>query len=150
MMIVFFGGAAVSNLLMLRVMPFARPGRIYLLAQLSRLVIVWLIWIAPAWWLLVVATIAWGLNMGVTATLARAIVQESAAGAYRARILSIFNIAVIGSLPLGALVLGWLIEAVGTLDALVPAMGVSVALFLVGVAATPIWQYRSRSAAAAP
>ena len=32
-------------------------------------------WIEPPFWLLVVATIGWGLNMGITTNLARSIVQ---------------------------------------------------------------------------
>ena len=44
--------------------------------QLSRIVVLLLMWIEPELWLLVVATIGWGLNMGVTTTLARTIVQN--------------------------------------------------------------------------
>jgi hypothetical protein len=40
-------------------------------------------------------------------------------------------------------VLGLVIEAFGTLNALLPAMGVSLVLFLWGVFATGIWDYRS-------
>jgi predicted MFS family arabinose efflux permease len=146
MMIVFFGGATVSNLILFRVMPLRHPGRLFLLMQLSRIPIVGLLWIQPPWWGLVAATILWGLNMGVTATLARTIVQESASPEFRGRILSVFNIALMGSAPLGALLLGWIVEAFGTIDALVPSMAVSGLLFVVGVAATGIWAYRSQRA----
>ena len=47
------------------------------------------------------------------------------------------------SLPIGAIVLGWVIETFGTLNALVPAMGVSAVLCVVGILFTNIWQYRS-------
>ena len=77
MMIIFYGGAAVSNFLMIRLMPLLRPGRIFLIMQLSRMLILGLMWIQPDFWLMAVATIGWGLNMGVTTTLARTIVQES-------------------------------------------------------------------------
>ena len=66
--------------------------------------------------LLVVATIGWGLNMGVTTNLARAIVQESAQEAYRGRILSAFSVGMLGSAPIGAILLGWLTEEYGTSD----------------------------------
>ena len=49
-----------------------------MLMQLSRIVVLYLMWIEPDFWLMLVATIGWGLNMGVTTNLARAIVQESA------------------------------------------------------------------------
>jgi predicted MFS family arabinose efflux permease len=143
MMIVFFGGAMVSNLIMLKLMPITRPGKFYLIMQLTRIIILGLLWIKPDFWLLVIAIIAWGLNMGVTTTLARTIVQESAAPEYRARILSVFSLGLLGSGPIGALVLGWIIEAFGTLNALIPAMAISVGLFLYGILATGIYQYES-------
>lgn len=143
MMIVFFAGATVSNLILFRVMPLRHPGRLFLLMQLSRIPIVALLWIGPPWWVLVSATVLWGLNMGVTSTLARTIVQESAHPEYRGRLLSVFNIALMGSAPIGALILGWIVEAVGTLDALVPSMVISGVLFVAGVSATDIWSYRS-------
>ncbi len=143
MMIVFYAGAMVSNLLMLRFMPFAHPGRWFLLMQLSRVLIVFLLYIEPSWWLLVVAIVSWGLNMGVTSTLARTVVQESAQPEFRGRILSVYTLGLLGSPPLGAIVLGWIIEAFGTMNALLPAMLTSVVLFAYGVTLTSLWRYRS-------
>ena len=90
-----------------------------------------------------VSTIAWGLNMGVTTNLARAIVQESAQEAYRGRILSAFSVGMLGSAPIGALLLGWLTEEYGTSNALAPAMFVSFFLFLYGARYTSVWRYQS-------
>jgi hypothetical protein len=86
---------------------------------------------------------AWGLNMGVTTTLSRTIVQESAEPDFRARILSVYSLGLIGSAPIGAIVLGNIIEVFGTLEALIPAMFVSVVLFLYGVFFSPVWSYVS-------
>jgi predicted MFS family arabinose efflux permease len=144
LMAVFFAGAALSNGVMLRFMPLRFPGRIYLVMQLSRIVVVYLLWIEPDWWLLVLATIGWGLNMGVTTNLARSIVQESADAQYRGRILSVFSVGMVGSAPIGAIVLGWLIETVGTLNALIPAMVVSFVLFVWGALFTRVWGYQSK------
>ncbi|MGE0621346.1 MAG: MFS transporter [Pseudomonadales bacterium] len=149
MMAVFYAGAAFSNMVMYRFMPFVQPGRLFLLMQLSRIVILYLLWIEPSWWLLVVATVGWGVNMGFTTTLARTIVQESAEPAYRGRILSVFTLGMMGSAPIGAIVLGLVIEAFGTLNALLPAMAVSLALFVYGGLATGVWGYRSPGEAAA-
>jgi predicted MFS family arabinose efflux permease len=149
MMTVFYAGATVSNLLMYKLMPFHQPGRLFLLMQLSRIIILFLLWIEPSWWLLVVATIAWGVNMGFTTTLARTIVQESAEARFRGRILSVFTLGMMGSAPIGAILLGLIIEAFGTLNALIPAMCLSLALFLYGVFATGVWGYHSPGAAAA-
>lgn len=148
MMTVFYAGATASNMLMYKLMPFVQPGRLFLLMQLSRIIILYLLWIEPSWWLLVVATIAWGVNMGFTTTLARTIVQESAAAAFRGRILSVFTLGMMGSAPIGAIVLGLVIEGFGTLNALLPAMVLSLGLFLYGSFATSVWGYRSPNAAA--
>ncbi len=143
MMAVFFAGATLSNAIMLKLMPFQRPGRLFLLMQLSRIVVLWLMWIEPSWWLLVVATVGWGVNMGFTSTLTRTIVQESAAPEFRGRVMSVLTLGMMGSAPLGAIILGIIIETVGTLDALVPAMVLSLVLFVFGVVRTKIWQYTS-------
>ncbi len=142
-MVIFFAGASISNFLMLRLMPFVRPGRVFLVMQLSRVLIVGLLWTSPPWWLLTVLLFAWGLNMGVTSTLARTIVQESAEPQYRGRILSIFSLGMLGSAPIGAIVLGTIIEMFGTLNALIPSMFVSTGLFAFGVLATGVWRYVS-------
>lgn len=146
MMIVFYAGATLSNLVMFKIMPLRQPGRLYLLMQLSRMVILYLLWIEPSWWLLVVAIIGWGINMGFTTTLARTIVQESAEPEYRGRMLSVFTLGMMGSAPIGAIILGGIIEAYGTLNALLPAIIVSLLLFTYGVLATGLWRHRSPSA----
>ena len=143
LMIVFFIGAVVSNLIMLRFMPLAQPGRWFILFQLSRVVVLFLIWIEPAWWLVVTAVIAWGLNMGVTTTLARAIVQEAAEPQTRGRVMSVFGLGLLGAPLLGAVILGWIVEQYGPLAGLVPGMAVSVLLFVYSMAATGLWRYRS-------
>ena len=42
--------------------------------------------------------------MGVTMTLARTIVQESATAEFRARIMSVYSLGLLGSAPIGALI----------------------------------------------
>lgn len=143
LMATFFGLAAISNAILLRFMPLARPGRLYLLFQLSRVVIIFLLYIKGDWWLLTLAVMLWGLNMGLTSNLARTIVQESAQPEYRGRILSVFTVTMMGSAPVGALVLGFLIEMFGTLNALLPAIFVSLVLAIYGSLRTPVWAYRS-------
>ena len=45
LMAVFFSGAALSNFLLMRFMPLVRPGRLFLLMQLSRIVVLYLIYL---------------------------------------------------------------------------------------------------------
>ncbi len=143
LMIAFFAGAGISNLIMFRFMPFQQPGRWFILFQLSRVVVLFLIWIEPAWWLVVTAVVAWGLNMGVTTTLARAIVQEAAEPLSRGRVMAVFGIGLLGAPLLGAVILGWIVERYGALAGLTPGMAASVVLFAYSMTATGLWRYRS-------
>lgn len=144
LMAVFFFGAACSNLVLLRFQPLLHPGRIFLIMQLSRIIVLLILYIGGNWWMLALATVLWGLNMGVTSNLARSIVQESAQPEFRGRILSVFSVGLMGSAPIGAVVLGALIEGVGTLNALIPAMMLSAILFAYGYLDRSLWQYRSQ------
>ena len=142
-MIVFYAGATISNAVQFRIMPLARPGFWFLLMQVTRMVIIGLILLQPDWWLLMLVLFAWGLNMGVTTTLSRAIIQEAAAPAYLARILSVYGLGLLGTMPLGALALGFVIEGFGTLNALVPAVVVSGLLGVYGFVWTGLAGYVS-------
>ena len=143
LMIIFYAGATASNFLMIRIMPVVRPGRVFLIMQVSRMVILGVMWLHPAFWVFALACVAWGLNMGITMTLARTIVQESAAEEYRARIMSVYSLGLLGSAPIGALMLGSIVESFGTLNALIPAILISIALFLYGILFTGVYRYRS-------
>jgi MFS family permease len=110
---------------------------------LSRIIVLFMLFVEGDLWLLVLGTFLWGMNMGITSNLARMIVQESAEEQYRGRILSVFSVSMVGSAPIGAIVLGIIIETVGTLEALLPAMLVSVVLAAYGMFFTPLWNYRS-------
>ena len=145
LMVVFYTGATTSNFIMIRLMPLLRPGRIFLLMQLSRGVILAVMWIQPSFLIFALAAIAWGFNMGVTLTLARTIVQESASAGFRGRIMSVYRLGLLGSAPIGALVLGWIIEVFGTLNGLLPAIAISVVLFVYGVFFSPVYNYQSQS-----
>ena len=143
LMVIFYAGAAVSNFVMIRLMPLVRPGRIFLVMQLSRMFILGIMWLQPAFWVFALACVGWGLNMGITMTLARTIVQESAAEKFRARIMSVYSLGLLGSAPIGALILGRFIDSFGILNALVPAMSISLALFFYGIIFTDVSEYRS-------
>ncbi len=142
-LIVFYGGATISNIIQFRIMPIARPGLWFLIMQATRMLILGCLWFAPGWWLLMTILFIWGLNMGVTTTLSRAIVQESAEPQYLARILSVYSLGLLGSMPIGALILGFIIEIFGTMNALIPAIITSGCLCLYGFFMTDIWHYVS-------
>ena len=144
-MIVFYAGATISNIIQFRIMPLEKPGLWFLIMQFTRIFIIYLVWIQPEWWVLMAVLFVWGLNMGVTTNLSRAIIQEGTEPAYLARVLSVYSLAIMGSMPVGALIIGFIIEGFGTMNAMVPAIFVSAALCIYGFAFTDLWKYTSPS-----
>jgi hypothetical protein len=149
-MIIFTAGSVGSNLLLLTFMPLKWPGRLFLFMQLTRVVILLVLFTRPALWLFHAAIFAWGLNMGVTTTMVRTTVQELADSRHRAQILSILLVSFMVSAPISSLLLGFLIEWTSPLSALLPGIGMSFVIFLVGQARSGLWQYQSRPPHAAP
>ncbi len=142
-LVVFFGGGALMNFVMLRFMPMRQPGRLFLIMQVTRALIYLVLWLEPPLAAMIATMFVWGLNMGCTTTLSRAMIQESAGEQYRGRILSVYNVGFIGAQPIGAMMLGGVVAAFGILNGLVPGFIVSIAICIYGVISTPIWTYRS-------
>ena len=142
LMIVFYTGASLSNVIML-IAPQRFPGRLYVICQLTRAFVVALVWFAPGQTLLTALLFLWGLNMGMTSNLARTLIQEASPSQFLGRILSLFNLGMLVAIPIGVMTLGQIIEAFDTVTALIPAMVVSIGLFVAGVCVTKLWHYRS-------
>jgi hypothetical protein len=141
-MTVFTVGSIGSNLILLLFMPLARPGRLFLFMQLTRTCILALLYAEPSLWLFYAGIFAWGLNMGVTTTMVRTTVQELAPLAVRAQILSVLLFSFLVSSPISSLLLGYLISETTPLTALVPGIGISAIIFVVGVGWSGLWDYR--------
>lgn len=141
--IVFTLGSIGSNVLLYLCMPLRRPGRLFLLMQLSRVLILFLLWIRPEQWLFFVLILAWGINMGVTTTMVRAIVQEEAPPEQRARILSILLLSFLVSSAVTAPIFGELVDRFDPLTALLPGIAVSLGIFVLGLRSGHIWRHES-------
>ncbi len=149
-MIVFTTGSIGSNVVLLRLMPLVHPGRIFLVMQVTRAVILAVLLVEPSLWLFYVALFAWGVNMGVTSTLARTTVQELAAPHARAQILAVFLLSFAVSAPISAILLGNLIAGSSPLTALLPGVVISLGIFLVGARYSGLWHYASVGGIVAP
>ncbi|MFU8815812.1 MAG: MFS transporter [Pseudomonadales bacterium] len=142
-MIVFTAGSIGSNLLLLAFMPIRRPGRVFLLMQLTRVVILLLLFMQPSLWLFYLAMFAWGVNMGVTTTLVRTTVQELADPARRSQILSILLVSFMVTAPVSSLLLGLLIQHTSPLAALLPGVAMSLIIFVIGMWKSGLWQFHA-------
>jgi predicted MFS family arabinose efflux permease len=143
MTVVFYFGSLVANFGLLRFMPLLRPGRLYLIMQVSRILVLLLIWVQPTLTWLWVAAAYWGFNMGVTTTMSRVMIQEIAEPEFRARLMSVFTLGLMSATPMGSLVLGLVIGQFGELNALIPGMLASAVIFWYGLKHSSIWQYQS-------
>lgn len=144
-MMVFSAGSIGSSVLLLAFMPLARPGRLFLLMQLTRVLILLALFIEPSLWLFYLAMFAWGLNMGITTTLVRTTVQELADPVRRAQILSVLLLSFMITAPVSSLLLGVLIEHTTPLTALLPGVLISLVIFLLGTWRSGLWEYRSEA-----
>jgi hypothetical protein len=74
----------------------------------------------------------WGLGGGLTMTMGRSIVQESAPPELSARLLSIYAFAMAAGMPIGSLAIGYAAQTWGTLNAaLLPGVGMAATVLLV-------------------
>jgi len=141
-MTVFTVGSIGSNLVLLAFMPLARPGRLFLIMQITRALILTLLYCQPSLWLFYAGIFAWGLNMGVTTTMVRTTVQELAPLDVRAQILSVLLFSFLISSPISSILLGYLISETNPLAALLPGIGMSIVIFVAGVFWSGLWSYR--------
>jgi len=143
MVMIFTFGTLVANFGLLKFMPLLRPGRLFLLMQLTRILVLAILWMQPGEYLLFGTACYWGFNMGISSTMSRLMVQEIAPASHRSRIMSIFTLGMMSAVPVGAVTLGYIIGQWGALNALIPGMIASTLIFFYGIHQTEIWQYES-------
>lgn len=125
----FWVGTIISSLTLIRMGHIAHRGRALLLALGSGVILLASMSIPLPFALLCLTFLGWGLGAGVALTLSRGIVQEVAPASHRARILAIYQLGFSGGMPLGSLMMGFLIEAYGArMAVLIPATAMTVAL----------------------
>lgn len=143
--LVFLVGSTGSNFLLLLFMPIKRPGQVFVLLQLTRMLLLIGLVLRPDKWLFLAFIGCWGLNMGVTSTLMRSTVQELAPDPHRAQILAVLLFSFMLASPISSLLLGHLIELTSPLMGLVPGIALSLLLFVWGYKFSTVWNYQSLS-----
>jgi MFS family permease len=125
----FWGGTIGSTLAQIRLGALRRPGRAIVRGlALGAGVLAAMAWESP-FPAFVVLCLVWGLGAGVVMTQARTLVQAAAPETHRARILSLFQLGLMGGAPVGALLIGYLAALTGPRGAVVyPAAGMLLVL----------------------
>jgi MFS family permease len=125
----FWTGSMISALVLMRVGPRLRHrGRVYLIALAVGALVLMLCALRVPLWLLCAINFVWGLGGGVAMTLGRGLIQQHAPEASRARVLSVFNLGMMGGAPIGALADGFLAQAVGPHAAILVPSGLMLLL----------------------
>jgi MFS family permease len=136
----FFGGIGISSFVLSRLKPIRRQGRAIMLAMCTGSIVMVMIHFNPPIWGVYLLALGWGLAAGVSMSQSRAIVQESASDALRARMLAGFNLGTMGGGPIGAILTGYVIRWVGPLDAVLVPCSLMVVLWSAIFFFTPLWR----------
>jgi len=82
-------------------------------------------------WGFVMTLFFWGVSGAVTMSMSRTIIQQTAPEQFRARVLSVYSLANLGGLPIGALGLGYSAAAFGPMNSLyLASVGIWVAVIV--------------------
>lgn len=138
-------GTAATIGIYLRVGPLRWPGRALALGiAVSAVVLAALALPLPVAAFYAVVFL-WGASGGVAIITSRGIVQEAAPESHRARVMSVYGLALLGGMPLGSVGLGWAVGALGARTAvLIPALGMLAAVLIVALT-TRLWRIESGS-----
>ncbi len=96
-------GTVIATMLLLARGGLARPGRAVILGLgLGALLFLPMVFGVPigVFYLLI---FMWGLGGGITMSMSRSIVQESAPPSHRARVMSVYSLGMMGGMPVGSL-----------------------------------------------
>ncbi len=143
MFVTFWLGAFISSVALSLSKNIKRQGRLLLSAQLlGSLAILPMMTKMPHPAFLSIGFI-WGLSGGGSLAMSRSIVQDAAPKEQLARVLSIYQLGFMAGAPLGAAIMGALVDAFGPYKiAAVPAAGMTL-LIVWMVIRTPIWNLKN-------
>jgi MFS family permease len=146
MPLAFMIGVTMSSLVLARLKPVLRQGRVFMFAYANSFLVMSVLHFELPYPALIALILWWGLAAGVGATISRSIVQAAAPEAFRARVLSIFQFGQVWGGPLGALVIGLAAQSFGVLNALLVPAIVTGILWLAFRLFTPLWTFQREEA----
>ncbi|MCB1646734.1 MAG: MFS transporter, partial [Pseudomonadales bacterium] len=121
-------------------------GRALVLSQPSGGLMLVLAANSSQFWIYALCFFCWGMCGAVAMSMSRTIMQESAPPEYRARVMSVFSMANLGGMPLGALLLGYVAAlwgpSTGLMVSACGASGIAITLALT----TELWEREETAA----
>lgn len=137
--LLFVLGNIVATLALLRRGQVEHPGRAVLFSLLYAGVVMLAISARPTPTGLLFLVFVWGVVAGVSASLGKAIVQQQVDEDYRGRVLSVYQLALFGGAPLGALACGYVTDVWGCMRLFQIGGGLTLAFFVLSLGARPLW-----------
>lgn len=120
MQLCFALGVLLSNFIYMRLVGgFRRPGRVLLMSLFSRGLIMVVIGSHVSAYALFPLVVVWGMFSGISISLGRVMTHSEAPESHRSRIVSIYQLALLGTAPLGAWLCGEMIAMWGVLEVFV-------------------------------
>ena len=142
LMIAFWVGALLANIILARIGSIERPGLVVMVAQFVTVFAIGLLAIPLPLMLLFALVLAWGLGGGVAISLSRSVIQEQAPAHQLARVMSVYQLGLFGGMPAGAFAMGFVVAEIGARPAaLIPMFGFLFVLIAICVF-TPILKVR--------
>ena len=137
----FMFGVIISNVFIIRfVGRFSQPGRVLLISLLIRGGLLVGIAMHPPSWLLFVLVFFWGVASGIAMMLGRSMTHEASPQAYRARVVSVYQLALFGAAPIGAWLSGQTITAIGVLPAVGTLGAITILVAIIAMAFSDLWR----------
>ena len=129
MLIAFWSGSIVSSMTISRMGNIVRRGRLIVCGLSLGTTVLFLMTFHAPLSVFYVLVFVWGLGAGITISMSRTITQEHAPPALRARVMSIFQLGFTGGMSVGAIAIGFVVDAIGPRAAtLVPAVAMMLVL----------------------
>ncbi len=139
MQIAFWGGSILSLMVIGRIGNIVNRGRMIVLALSMGTLVLFSLSVPAPLNVFYALVFIWGMGAGVTISMSRTIVQEHAPAAHRARVMSIYQLGFTGGMSVGALAIGFAVDAIGARAAtLVPAVLMMTVLAYL-LLATKLW-----------
>ena len=142
LMVCFWVGAFIANVLLAIAPQIDKPGRALILAQGVTVLAVGAFALTLPFPALYPLVFFWGLGAGVAISLSRSVVQEQAPPDKLARVMSVYQLGLFGGMPAGAIMMGFIIGRLGPqTSALIPMIGLGAVLVIISLT-TPILSVR--------
>ncbi len=140
----FWAASFVSAVVLGRIAPITRPGRLLILCHLIGAASLAAFAFEKPWWAFVALTGVWGLAAGISIATSRTITQGCADQAYLGRVLAVYSMGFMGGAPIGSILVGFAAESVGPrMAAIFPAIGMALGATALATL-SPLWRLERR------